>query len=1540
MSAPSASGSQDPRTTLRVRINQIDHIMIPPGPLDKSTKPWAPVIRIYGASSITGRKACVHVHQVYPYFFIEYKGDLDPKCVKQYIAKLTHSLDHAIAVSLKRDPASNKAQYVRAIVLVKGIHFYGYHSTYSPFLKVLMIDPNIVRRAVTILQSPSIMSTRFRVYESHLSYYLQFLSDFGLYGCGWLDMAEVFERGKEGDELALTAPKFKPSSYFRQSRMALEVDVVAHQILNRHRLTARNIHHQIPEPPFPPEPQVPSVRELWEDERQRRQARGLDPSPEMPVDLSDSSRGPGGDWVSEAQYWEEISKRIEQDRADPPPPVDPKAKAWEKYAMTTFESIEALWDEEWRVWKPDRTVQGKPSRAYEQDDAAGRPPASNDDEIDVDMSVFLTQGMLRFDDDEADKDADGWTGAQEPQAEEDEKDDNILEDFDADDIQDNSEGQPTEEDMDAFFADGKDDEEHTEEFVLPKLSPPPEAESPEASDDDNPRPNKRRRVRMNDVTQIIPVPTSDQSLDISSSISLPRTLPRTLSRSLSFKATPQRTRRFVYAIPPPTTKDLLETVDDYHIPTKVYRSPHYSNPSDAPERPREFAGLMYYLKGGDGLATLEEWDTGPPSKRFMRASSAKPIRLVRDDVWGWEYAGSPPSPRTCRHWLRSQPSKSDADAAKARKLRSQIEGPTQANLYGLKASPGDAGAYRERQTMTKFSLELLVPTRGHLLPDPSEDAIAAVFCCHQRADGQLLPVQIIAVDGSQLRPERLRDFKIQCVDTELDLLNMVIDTVVDLDPDIIAGWEAQTQSWGYLVARGNDYGLDIADLMGRAPPRRAPSAQGLDRWGLRKGTTFKVPGRHVLNIWRLMRTELTLSVYSFENVAFHVLRRRVPAYNHATLTRWFNSDSPHHTAQALHYLANRTLMDLEILEGSEVVTKNAEFARVFGVDFYSVLTRGSQFKVESFMFRLAKPESYVLLSPSKIDVGKQNAAECMPLIMEPTSAFYSSPLLVLDFQSLYPSVMIAYNYSYDTCLGRIMPFQGRYKFGVTDLNIPKGTYELLQDDINVSPNGIAYVKQRIRRGLLGRMLTELLDTRVMVKQAMKGVPDKALQRILNARQLGLKYISNVTYGYTSATYSGRMPAVEIADSIVQTGRETLEKAIDLINSHPKWGAQVVYGDTDSVFVYLIGKTKEQAFRIGYDIADTITALNPKPIKLKFEKVYLPCVLLAKKRYVGFKYESVDEAEPGFDAKGIETVRRDGVAAQQKMTENCLKILFRTQDLSQVKDYCLRSWTKLMENRASVQDFVFAKEVRMGTYSDKGPPPPGVTVAARKQAADPNAEPHYAERVRYVIARGLPGSRLVERAFDPLEFLNNSQLRLDAVYYITRVLMPPLERIFNLVGADIQQWYDQMPKVKDATQGSPRKWSPRKGDQPTMGLLDTLVNIEEHFQDYSCLRCGELAYDGVCDDCRTIPQTTAADLLTTIRTHELRSMQIQTICASCSKTPQAESIACESLDCPWMYARKRADGKAEFLAALRHALNAVQEDNDKDVLDDFDSRMDW
>lgn len=142
-----------------------------------------------------------------------------------------------------------------------------------------------------------------------------------------------------------------------------------------------------------------------------------------------------------------------------------------------------------------------------------------------------------------------------------------------------------------------------------------------------------------------------------------------------------------------------------------------------------------------------------------------------------------------------------------------------------------------------------------------------------------------------------------------------------------------------------------------------------------------------------------------------------------------------------------------------------------------------------------------------------------------------------------------------------------------------------------------------------------------------------------------------------------------------TGRETLERAIAYIHSVERWGAEVVYGDTDSLFVHLKGRRREQAFQIGAEIAEDITNMNPRPVKLKFEKVYHPCILVAKKRYVGYKYDSPDQTVPEFDAKGIETVRRDGFPAQQKIVEKALKILFETADLSRVKSVCLppSSW---------------------------------------------------------------------------------------------------------------------------------------------------------------------------------------------------------------------------------------------------------------------------
>jgi DNA polymerase zeta len=249
------------------------------------------------------------------------------------------------------------------------------------------------------MRSGTVMGTHFRVFESHLSFALQFMSDFGLYGCGNLNLSDAFQRGRrrEDDEepqgVAPASPIFQSSPYFCQTHVPLEVDVAAFHILNRLQVTARNLHHKltIPAPPLPPEPLVLSVRELWEDERNRRRARGLNPSPEMPVDPSESSRSARAEWVLEAKWWEDVRNRIETEKPliEPPQP----ANDWEMSVMTTFESVEALWEEPWKTWKP--AVSDQSEIDIDAESALDEQEA-RDIDIDVDESQFSDEYLSQL----------------------------------------------------------------------------------------------------------------------------------------------------------------------------------------------------------------------------------------------------------------------------------------------------------------------------------------------------------------------------------------------------------------------------------------------------------------------------------------------------------------------------------------------------------------------------------------------------------------------------------------------------------------------------------------------------------------------------------------------------------------------------------------------------------------------------------------------------------------------------------------------------------------------------------------------------------------------------------------------------------------------------------------------------------------------------------------------------------------------------------------------------------------------------------------
>ncbi|KAF6808849.1 DNA polymerase zeta catalytic subunit [Colletotrichum musicola] len=1676
----------------RVRLNCIDHYQATPthydpqlrndvGPAQAKKGPKVPVVRVFGSTE-TGQKVCAHIHGAFPYLYVEYQGSLQPEDVGAYIYRLHLSIDHALAVSYRRDQFGENAKFVARITLVKGVPFYGFHVGYKFFLKIYMFNPMVMTRLADLLQQGVILKKKFQPYEAHLQYLLQFMTDYNLYGCGYLDASDVYFRGPipsyevEGNSQHLWHDRSIPRgrvlddlSLPRVSHCSVEVDVCVQNIVNRSMVKERRLHHDFIErlEPLPADMKlVYSMAGLWKDETRRRKmkmpnaAPGSSPFPaEVLVSMSANARDsqPQG-WIHEEEYKGEVAKLIEAEK-NPEDPTEPSFEGFvekiplEPTIKTALESVEDLY--------PANLLPALGLAANHV--ATIQNPASS---IEVDEQAVLELSSDDLDPFPADSDEEALiqlgektTDRVDPAAESGEKQSgrrnsrSALKSKDGQEIVSRKRtvnglsdltlppyegvcssrlknGLPPavpilQELLDAADEEGLVSKLRGESrsrgkrkaFAERSVSPPPAAPVakrvktdpkvqltpasieihslpkqaskpvdlsvkqvsilPSASQN-NPRSSQRTTGKpMANQTLDFPVVKSQEDPGIKLRLSqkshpgASQSVAKDSQKHVSFnlttdvvggkvesKSTSKKVRiatpvtdststetqlhraqtalgvfsnrqHYLIGSLPPTSKQITSTLKDLQIADVIYQDAYYSEEKDVPSRPREYAGREFRLESNT-LPYLADFD---PTGTSTENTSMKPepsVSKAKADMMyesqgnacsyrSWEIAQPPPTYKEIQEWwdnreharttLNGRPGKPGSSPQSSRRQLSQIEGATPKNKHAFKYSPKkeSTSVKHEAQYMSTMALEVHVNTRGKLVPNPEEDEVQCIFWSikadgtasnsQDKNGGIIAGVVVLSPDGALAqRMRRYISAEIVEESSELDLMVRMVEIVRAHDPDILTGYEVHGSSWGYLIERARlKYDYDLCDEFSRMKSNsHGRIGKENDRWGFNTTSTIRVTGRHMINIWRAMRGELNLLQYTMENVVWHVLHRRVPHYSWKTLTEWYKSSRQRDLDKLLRYYLARTRIDIQILESNELIPRTSEQARLLGVDFFSVFSRGSQFKVESIMFRIAKPENFMLISPSRKQVGGQNALECLPLVMEPQSAFYNSPLLVLDFQSLYPSVMIAYNLCYSTFLGRIVNWRGMNKMGFTEYQRHKRLLELLKDHINIAPNGMMYVRPEIRKSLLAKMLGEILETRVMVKSGMKqDKDDKTLQQLLNNRQLALKLLANVTYGYTSASFSGRMPCSEIADSIVQTGRETLERAIAFIHSQERWGAEVVYGDTDSLFVYLHGRTKDQAFDIGNEIAKAITDMNPRPIKLKFEKVYHPCVLLAKKRYVGYKYESKDQVKPDFDAKGIETVRRDGTPAEQKIEEKALKILFETANLSEVKSYFQKQCEKIMRGSVSVQDFCYAREVKLGTYSEKGPPPPGALISTKRMLEDARAEPQYGERVPYVVITGAPGARLIDRCVAPEDLLNDSHSQLDAEYYISKNLIPPLERIFNLVGANVRQWYDEMPKVQRI----------RRVDQTLGGGL-AKKTLESYLKSASCISCnGKMQEEGVlCAKCQQDAPSSLFNLQTRLNREERKYMDVVKICRNCAGLPAADEVPCDSKDCPVFYTR--------------------------------------
>ena len=206
--------------------------------------------------------------------------------------------------------------------------------------------------------------------------------------------------------------------------------------------------------------------------------------------------------------------------------------------------------------------------------------------------------------------------------------------------------------------------------------------------------------------------------------------------------------------------------------------------------------------------------------------------------------------------------------------------------------------------------------------------------------------------------------------------------------------------------------------------------------------------------------------------------------------------------------------------------------------------------------------------------------------------------------------------------------------------------------------------------------------------------------------------------------------------------------------------------------------------------------------------------------------------------------------------------------------------------------------------------------------DPRAEPQYGERVPYVVKAGAPGARLIDRVVSPEEMLKDMysdegsfadlfrDMRIDAEYYISKTLIPPLERIFNLVGANVRSWYEDMPKVHTRCQKERLNIRDLSRQSNTTTLhsfmrsrLCTVCNLQDTDDGFAFHELS-LTLD-LCQSCRAEPTETVRLLSMGTQGAETDHLQLQAICSDCCGISLGEEVACDSRDCPVFYSRLKA-----------------------------------
>ena len=518
-----------------------------------------------------------------------------------------------------------------------------------------------------------------------------------------------------------------------------------------------------------------------------------------------------------------------------------------------------------------------------------------------------------------------------------------------------------------------------------------------------------------------------------------------------------------------------------------------------------------------------------------------------------------------------------------------------------------------------------------------------------------------------------------------------------------------------------------------------------------------MPGRFIFDLFHEVKKNEKLDSYTLNHVSKTFLGDQKIDMPPKEMFKRFEEGDAEKLAEVAEYCVKDTLLPHQLLDKLCILLNLLEMAKATWVPLCYLSERGQQIKVFSLLSRKARTMGF-MVPTIRWGTSPQEQYEGATVLEAQTGAYYE-PITALDFEGLYPSIMMAHNLCYSTIV-----LNSKYD------NVPGVKYE------RFTINGKTHTFAQDVPSLLPEILAELKQFRKLAKKDMASATGQ-MKQMYNGKQLAYKISMNSVYGFTGAS-KGMLPCVAIAATVTCEGRHMIEQTKELVEREFK-GAKVRYGDTDSVMVEfdVEGRTGidaiEYSWKLGEEASKRCNTLFKHPKNLELEKVYYPYILYSKKRYAAKMWTQGRDGNMHMDCidvKGLQLVRRDNIPYVREVSKEVLDIILESKNPEAAKNLAHERAVQLLDGQIPIEKLTLSQKLADSYKSNNLP---HVQVRDKIRNRSPGSEPQSGDRVQFVIVEtDDPRHRQFEKAEDPKWVLEKG-INLDYQYYFTNKFMTPI-----------------------------------------------------------------------------------------------------------------------------------------------------------------------